>query len=167
MNIDKLNLSQRAPPHWICCISMLLLTLSACDSGVLFRSADSLKAGAEKALEEKNYSNAAVSANALISKQPDGYEGYFLLAQAEAQLGDRNASLSALEHAIKHGLKDDTQIDTNALLKPIRHMPAYVSLMAENCPDRPRPELDGVSIRQDGHSQEVRAGDVVIKLNQH
>jgi hypothetical protein len=167
MNVGKVNLSQRGRLQWFCCISMLLVTLNACDSGALFKSADSLKADAQKALEEKNYSNAAAAANVLIGKQPDGYEGYFLLAQAEAQLGDRNASLSALEHAIKHGLKDDTQIDKNALLEPIRQMPAYASLMAESFPNRRGPDSDGVSIRQDGNSQEVRAGDVVIKLNQN
>src|SRR5277367_6198181 len=104
MNVRKGRLSQRGPIQWFCCISMLLVTLNACDSGALFKSAESLKASAQKALEEKNYSNAAAAANALIDKQPDGYGGYFLLAQAQAQLGDRNASVSALEHAIRHGL---------------------------------------------------------------
>lgn len=149
------------------CISLLLLSLSGCDRGSLFKSADALKTDAQKALEEKNFSNAATTANKLITKQPGGYEGYFLLAQTQAQLGDRNASVSALEHAVKHGLKDDTQIDKNALLDPIRSMPAYESLMTENFPNRRGPKSDGVSIRQDGNSQEVRAGDVVIKLNQN
>jgi hypothetical protein len=167
MTFGNVNLSQRGRLQWFCGISRLLLTLNACDSGALFKSADSLKTGAQKALEEKNYSNAAAAANALIGKQPDSYEGFFLLAQAEAQLGDRNASVSALEHAIKHGMKDDTQIEKNALLDPMRQMPAYTSLMAENFPNHRSPDSDGVSIRQDGTSQEVRAGDVVIKLNQN
>lgn len=147
------------------CIYILIPSLSACDSGLLFKSADALKPSAQKALEEKNDSNAAMAASALIAKQLDDHEGYFLLAQAEAQLGDGNAGVSALEHAIKHGFDDDAQIDNDALLDPIRVMPAYGSLATKNFPNRGDPESDAASILQDGTSQEVRAGDVVIKLN--
>jgi hypothetical protein len=167
MNVGKVKLSQRRPLQWFWFVSMLLLTLNARDSGAMFDSTDSLNASAQRALEEKNYSDSAAAANSLIRKQPDGYQGYFLLAQAETQLGDRNASLSALEHAIKHGLKDATQIEKNALLEPLRQMPAYASMMAENFPNRGGPDSDGVSIRQNGNSQEIRAVDVLIKLNQN
>ena len=163
----RVVVSQRGSLWWYTCISVLLVSLSACDTGTIFKSAGALKTNAQKSLEEKNYTYAATAATALITKQPDGYEGYFLLAQAQAQLGDRNASVSALEHAIKHGLQDDNQIAKNALLDPIRAMPVYRSLMAENFPNHRGPDPDGVSIHQDGNSQEVRAGDVVIKINQN
>ncbi len=54
MILGNVNLSQRGRLQWFCGISMLLLTLNACDSGAQFKSADSLKTGAQKALEEKN-----------------------------------------------------------------------------------------------------------------
>jgi hypothetical protein len=52
-------------------------------------------------------------------------------------------------------------------VEPIRSMPAYGSLMAKNSQNHGGPEPDVVGIQQDGNSQEVRARDVVRKLNQN
>jgi hypothetical protein len=52
-------------------------------------------------------------------------------------------------------------------VEPIRSMPSYGSLMARNFQNHGGPEPDGVGIQQDENSQEVRARDVVIKLNQN
>lgn len=96
------------------------------------------------------------------------------MAQAQAQAGDKNAALVALEQSIKKGLKDDAQIDGNANLDPIKEMSAYQSLMKASFPDRKPekgearpPELQHeseVPITEKDGQQVLRAGDVVIQM---
>lgn len=150
------------------------LALSACD---MFATADQLKTDATAALTGHNYSTAAQIAQKWSDKTPDRYEAYFVLAQAQAQAGDKNAALSALEQAIKKGLKDDVQIDSNTNLDPIKAMSAYESLMNAQFPDRKAGQEhrdegkqenkhnDGeVSIIEKDGQQVLRAGDVVIQV---
>lgn len=150
----------------------LCLALSACD---MLASADKLKADANSALTARNYSSAAQIAQKWTEKTPDHYEAYFVLAQAQAQAGDKNAALVALEQAIKKGLKDDAQIDGNTNLDPIKEMSAYQSLMKSSFPDRKptqtekqdsegKGEESEVSITEKDGQQVLRAGDVVIQM---
>lgn len=149
----------------------LFLALSACDMLV---SADKLKSDAAAALTARNYSSAAQIAQKWSEKTPDHYEAFFVLAQAQAQAGDKNAALVALEQAIKKGLKDDAQIDGNANLEPIKDMSAYQSLMKASFPDRkpkqeeaqkPQARHDSeVSITEKDGQQVLRASDVVIQM---
>lgn len=148
----------------------LCLALTACD---LIASADKLKSDATAALTARNYSSAAQIAQKWSEKTPDHYEAFFVLAQAQAQAGDRNAALVALEQAIKKGLKDDTQIDSNTNLDPIKEMSAYESLMKASFPDRKQEEAQKpetqlsdseVSITEKDGQQILRAGDVVIQM---
>lgn len=158
----------------------LLATVAGCDMDFL-KSADSFKTDARHSIEAKNYSEAASLALKLTEKAPTDYEGYFLMAQAKAQVGDKNAAVTALEQAIKRGLKDDEQIDKNVNLDPIKTMTAYKDLMASSFPSR-KATLDpivsatanavvsgsesssSVSIHQVDGKQVVRAGDVVIEM---
>jgi hypothetical protein len=152
----------------------LCLALSACD---MVASADKLKADASAALTARNYSSAAQIAQKWSEKTPDHYEAFFVLAQAQAQAGDKNAALVALEQAIKKGLKDDAQIDSNTNLDPIKEMSAYASLMKASFPDRKTPQEEAeeakpedkdddseVSITEKDGQQVLRAGDVVIQM---
>ena len=152
----------------------LCLALSACD---LFATADQLKTDATAALTGRNYSTAAKIAQKWADKTSDYYEAYFVLAQAQAQAGDKNAALAALEQAIKKGLKDDVQIDSNTNLDPIKAMSAYESLMKAQFPDRKVNHEDvhegkqedkhdngEVSIIEKDGQQVLRAGDVVIQV---
>lgn len=154
---------------------LLALLLAGCDTG-FFPTADSLKSSAKQALEAKNFSDAATSAQKYIDKIPNDYEGFFFLAQAKAQTGDKNAALVALEQAIKKGLKDDDQISKNVNLEAIKNMVAYKDLMKSSFPGRIDDDPAGnsasvtskssasVSITESGGKQIVRAGDVVIEV---
>lgn len=136
------------------------LLLSACDS------ADTIQARATQSLEQKNFSEAAKDAEALVKKTPDGYHGYFLLAQARAQLGDRNAAIAALESAIKKGYKDDAAIEANANLQALHGMSAYAELMNGAFPQRQKPvtAAGDASITESNTKTVIRAGDVVVEL---
>ena len=154
---------------------VLVASVSGCDSGLL-ASAEKLKSDARQSLEAKNFSDAARAAQIYIDKASGDYEGYFLLAQAKAQTGDKNASLVALEQAINKGLKDDEQIDNNANLEPIRSMIAYGDLMKKSFPGKAEPVASepgasasseasaSVSITESGGKQVLRAGDIVIEM---
>lgn len=148
----------------------LCFALGACD---IFVSADKLKTDATAALTARNYSSAAQIAQKWSEKAPDHYEAFFVLAQAQAQAGDKNAALGALEKAINKGLKDDTQIDGNTNLEPIKGMSAYESLMKTHFPDRKakqesaqevKSDTAEVSIQEKDGQQVLRAGDVVIQM---
>src|ERR1035438_5577353 len=102
----------------------LAIVLAACDVGSR-AGVDSIRAKATQSLVQKNFTDAANSADALIKRAPESSEGYFLLAQAEAQLDEKNAAIATLESAIKKGYKDQKSIETNANLAPIRDLPAY------------------------------------------
>ena len=153
--------------------AVIALMLTACDASYL-ASAEKLKAQAKQTIEAKDYSQAASAAQKLIEKSPEDYEGYFLLAQAKAQTGDKNAAIGALEQALKKGLKDDQQIDTNKNLEPIRSMAAYSDLMRANFPSRSsaaaatESSVQGqagasVSITEVDGKQTIRAGDIFIQ----
>lgn len=139
--------------------------LSACEGGP-FASADALRNRALQSLEHKNFSNAAEDAEALIQKQPEGYEGYFLLAQARTQLGDRNAGIAALELAINKGYKDDAAISANANLQALHTLSAYSELMDRAFPHRARAATvaGDASITESSDKTVIRAGDVVVEL---
>jgi tetratricopeptide (TPR) repeat protein len=146
----------------------LSITLHGCDSS-FFKSAESLKTEATSALASKNFSIASDLAKRYIEKSPKTYEGYFILAQAMAQLGDRNEAISALDHAIQNGLKDDVQIGQCAQLEPIRSMPAYRSLLDTHFPghsiNASTPNEQPASIQEANGKQIIRAGDVVIETS--
>lgn len=148
------------------------VALSACD---LLTNADKLKSEATSALTAHNFASAAQLAQKWSEKTPDHYEAYFVLAQAQAQAGDKNAALAALEQAIKKGLKDDVQIESNTNLDPIKSMTAYQALMNTHFPGRHSMQEDAQEESQMGDSNEVsitekdghqtlRAGDVVIQM---
>lgn len=157
------------------CLIASSLALAACDASP-WTSADSLRAQATQSLQQRNFTEAANKAEYLTKKRPDGYDGYFMLAQARAQLDDKNAALAALEAAIKKGYKDDQAIDENANLKPIRGMAAYAELMDTAFPKREKkPALDAdrgasmsasasAGITQSDSKTVIRAGDVVVEL---
>ncbi|MFA6970545.1 MAG: tetratricopeptide repeat protein [Gallionella sp.] len=142
------------------------------------KSAESIKADTRQSIDAKNYSEAAAIAQRLTEKSPADYEGYFMLAQATAQIGDKNEAIAALEKAIKNGLKDDEQIYKNTNLDPIKSMTAYTNLININfpskaaapknnvsTPDMNSSEVSGsVSIQEINGKQVVRAGDVVIEM---
>lgn len=147
-------------------VLFLCAALSACDS---ITSADKLKADANSALSAHNFSSAAQIAKQWSEKTPEQYEAFYVLAQAQAQAGDKNAALMALDQAIKKGLKDDIQIDDNKNLDPIKSMSAYESLMKANFPDRKgklgnKQDTGEVSIVEKDGQQVLRAGDVVIQV---
>jgi tetratricopeptide (TPR) repeat protein len=136
------------------------ILLSACDS------AESIRTHATQSLEQKNFTQAATEAEALIKKSPDGYDGYFLLAQARTQLGDKNAAIAALESAIKKGYKDDAAISANANLQPLHTLSAYNELMDSAFPKREKAVTaagDAV-ISESASKTVIRAGDVVVEL---
>lgn len=170
-----------AKHHFSCAlIAAIFAAIAGCDMDFL-KNTDSLKTDVRKSIEAKNYSEAAALALKLTEKAAADYEGYFLMAQAKAQVGDKNAAITALEQAIKKGLKDDEQIDKNVNLDPIKTMTAYKDLMASSFPSR-KATLDpivsatasavvsgsesssSVSIHQVDGKQVVRAGDVVIEM---
>ncbi len=146
----------------------LSLLLCACH---FFKGAEQLRTDANAALAARNFSVAAQLAQEWTTKASEQYEPYFVLAQAQAQAGDKNAALVALEQAIRKGLKDDVQIDSNANLDPIKSMVAYGDLMKAQFPGRTPPQQDSaapepgnVSITEKDGKQVLRAGDVVIEV---
>jgi hypothetical protein len=156
-------------------VFVLAAAMSGCDSSLL-ASAEKLKSEARQSLDARNFSDAARAAQIYIDKAPEDYEGYYLLAQAKAQTGDKNAALVALEQAIKKGLKDDEQIDNNPNLDPIKSMVAYGDLMKTSFPGRNAliagesgasasgEASASVSITESGGKQVLRAGDIVIEM---
>jgi tetratricopeptide (TPR) repeat protein len=152
-------------PYIIAALFAGAAILSACDSGP-FASADAIRNRASLSLEQKNFSEAAKDAEALIKKTPDGYDGYYLLAQARAQLGDKNAAIAALESAIKKGYKDDTAISANANLQPLQAMSAFRELMDSAFPKREKAvtAAGDVAVGETDSKTVIRAGDVVVEL---
>ena len=136
--------------------------MAGCDSGPL-ASAEKVRAHAVQSLEQRNFTDAAQTAEELIKKAPESYEAYYLLAQARAQLGDKNAALAALETAIKKGYKDDQAIAANANLQPLRGMAAYAELMASAFPRQPATS-GPVGITETASKTVIRAGDVVVEM---
>lgn len=150
----------------------LCLALSGCE---LLTSTDKLKSEANSALSARNFASAAQLAHKWAEKTPDQHEAYFVLAQAHAQAGDKNAALMALEQAINKGLKDDVQIESNTNLDPIKSMIAYQALMNKHFPglqaiqqeQHEESKNDGdneVSITEKDGQQTLRAGDVLIQM---
>ena len=144
---------------------LLAVCLTACDSGP-FASADSLRQHAAQSLEQKNFADAAKYAEEFSKKAPDSYEAYFLLSQARAQLGDKNAALAALESAIKKGYKDDAAISANANLQVLHPLSAYVELMDSAFPKREKAVVSSgeVGIKETDDKTVIRAGDVVVEM---
>ena len=105
------------------------LLLAAC-GGDTFTNAKTLRAQASESLAQKNYGIAADKAYAATLKAPKEAESYFLLAQAQAQLGRRNAAMASLENAIVNGFTDEEAIKGSANLEPLRKTEAYRELMA-------------------------------------
>lgn len=154
------------------CLVAACLIIVGCDAGP-FASAESLRTQAQQNLQQKNFTVAAEKADELTRKVPENYEGFFLLAQARAQLDDKNAALAALEAAIKKGYKDDKAIEENLNLKPIRGMAAYAELMDTAFPKREKKlqaNADGnaaagsVGIVETESKTVIRAGDVVVEM---
>lgn len=148
--------------------------LAACDSSP-FASAEAMRKHASQSLQQKNFSDAASQAEKLTIKAPDDYEAFYLLAQAQAQLGNKNAALAALESAIKKGYKDEQAISANDNLQALRNMPAYQELMDNAFPRRiqasaagtPVPDAaaqDAVGITETANKTIIRAGDVVVEM---
>ena len=105
------------------------LLLAAC-SGETFTNAKTLRTQATDSLAQKNYGIAADKAYAATMKAPKEAESYFLLAQAQAQLGRKNAAMASLETAIVNGFTDEEAIKGSANLEPLRKSEAYRELMA-------------------------------------
>jgi DNA-binding SARP family transcriptional activator len=167
--------SVKTPGSRVFQLALITLMITACDASFL-ASAEKLKAQVKQAIEAKDFSQAASAAQKLIEKSPEDYEGYFVLAQAKAQTGDKNAAIGALEQAMKKGLKDDQQIEANKNLEPIRDMSAYSDLMKAAFPSRaalatvPGISVHGqagaaVSITEADGRQTIRAGDIVIQTS--
>lgn len=158
-----------------CCLLAAAVILAACDSGAL-SNPDAMRKQAAQSLGNKNFGEAANQAEALSRKAPDDFEAHFLLAQAQAQLGNKNAALAALEAAINKGYKDDQAIAANTNLEPIRNMPAYLELMASAFPQRAAssagaalipdtaPANNAVGIIETNDKTVIRAGDVVVEM---
>lgn len=151
-----------------------IIVLVGCD---LLTSVEKLQSESNANLEARNFSSAAQSAKKWIDKSPEQYEAYFVLAQAQAQVGDKNAALLALEKAIKKGLRDDLQIENNKNLDPIKLMTAYQVLMNTHFPGRTvvregvREDMQSdvsanssASITEKDGQQILRAGDVYIQV---
>ncbi len=150
--------------HIASLILISLAALTACDTGPL-ANGESLRNRAAQNLEQKNFSEAAKYAEESIKKAPESYESYFLLAQAKAQLGDKNSALAALETAIKKGYKDDQAITANANLQPLRGMAAYAELMDSAFPRHSTAVgTPAAGITETATKTVVRAGDIVVEL---
>jgi hypothetical protein len=109
------------------------LLLAAC-SGDMFANAKTLRTQASESLVQKNYGIALEKAYAATLKAPKDAEAYFLLAQAQAQLGRKNGAMASLENAIVNGYTDEEAIKGNANLEPLRKAEAYKELMAATFP---------------------------------
>lgn len=152
---------------------LIVSSLMGCKPEFLMNAAD-LKTSTTQALEQRNFADAVQQAKKLVDKAPDDHQSHYLLAQAQAQAGDRSAALMSLEKAIKAGFKDDKEITSNPKLDPLRDMSAYADLMSKNFPDSSGASVSipgtskavsgNVSIQEspDGR-QVIRAGDVVIE----
>ncbi|WP_426343757.1 hypothetical protein ACN9MU_27755 [Pseudoduganella sp. R-32] len=104
------------------------LLLAAC--GDTFTNAKTLRTQATESLAQKNYGIAADKAYAATLKAPKEAESWFLLSQAQAQLGRKNAAMASLETAIVNGFTDEEAIKGSANLEPLRKSEAYKELMA-------------------------------------
>lgn len=149
------------------CLLAASLLLAACGN-------EDMRTKAVQSLQKKNFSAAAEQAGAVTQKAPDDYEMQFLLAQAQAQLGNRNAALAALEAAIKNGYKDDQAIRSNANLQSLAGMSAYEELMAASFPravaaapaaaPATAVAAGDVGITETRDKTVIKAGDVSIEM---
>ncbi|WP_028104590.1 hypothetical protein [Pseudoduganella violaceinigra] len=111
-------------------IRMLAACLALAACGDTFTNAKTLRTQATESLAQKNFGIAADKAYAATLKAPKEAESYFLLAQAQAQLGRKNAAMASLENAIVNGFTDEEAIKGNANLQPLHKAEAYKELMA-------------------------------------
>lgn len=132
------------------------LLLAAC-SGDLFANAKTLRAQATESLVQKNYGIAMDKAYAATLKSPKDAEGFFLLAQAQAQLGRRNAAMASLETAIANGFTDEEAIKGNANLAPLRNAEAYKELMAASF--TPAAPVDGTAPAEGAAAADAASGE--------
>jgi hypothetical protein len=125
------------------------LLLAAC-GGDTFTNAKTLRTQATESLAQKNYGIAAEKAYAATLKAPKEAESYFLLAQAQAQLGRRNAAMASLENAIVNGFTDEEAIKSNVNLQPLHKAEAYRELMAATFQPAAAPAEGAAPAAQEG-----------------
>ena len=84
------------------------LLLAAC-GGDTFTNSKTLRTQATESLAQKNFGIAADKAYAATLKAPKEAESWFLLAQAQAQLGRKNAAMGAARGKHKVGLANGSE----------------------------------------------------------
>jgi len=134
------------------------LLLAAC-GGDTFANSKTLRTQATESLAQKNFGIAADKAYAATLKAPKEAESYFLLAQAQAQLGRKNAAMASLENAIVNGFTDEEAIKGSANLEPLRKSEAYKELMAATFAQPAAAPAEGAApaAAAEGASEEARA----------
>jgi hypothetical protein len=63
--------------------------------------------------------------------RPDRPQGFFELARAQAESGDRKRALAALEQAVAAGFKDRSRLDGERAFDRLRADPAFLALRAK------------------------------------
>lgn len=132
------------------------LLLAAC-GGDTFTNAKTLRTQATENLTAKNYGIAADKAYAATLKEPKQAESYFLLAQAQAQLGRKNAAIASLETAIVNGFTDEEAIKGSANLEPLRKSEAYRELMAATFAPAAAAPAEGAAAAAEGEAAQAQA----------
>lgn len=124
-----------------------------------------------KAEVEKSNFGRAIDITYRISKfDSSNTDAYVVRSQALTSLGNTKDALSALEAAFEHGLKDLAVIESQQRLNALRESPEYQLLIQKyglhSTVGVAKAEIraGNVSIKEEGGSQVIKAGDISITL---
>lgn len=126
---------------------------------------------AKAALQEKNFGKVVEITINLVAKEPRNAEAFYIKSQAEALSGSVNAAIASLESAINAGFKDFNAISINKNFDAIRDKEQFVELIEKNDPNyqkksKTKITAGDVSISEGDDGEEIKAGDVTIKIDQ-
>lgn len=124
-----------------------------------------------KAEIEKNNFGRAIDITHRVSKfESNNTDAYVVRSQAMAMLGNNGDALGALEAAFEHGLRDLTVIEQQPRLIALRETPQYQLLLqrfglhSTAVISKTEIKAGNVSIKEEGGSQVIKAGDISITL---
>jgi predicted esterase len=98
---------------------------------VLHGVAASCGEAAREAMRQRDFSAAASALELAVVLRPDRPQGFFELARARAESGDRKRALAALEQAVAAGFKDRSRLDGERAFDRLRADPAFLALRAK------------------------------------
>ena len=121
-------------------------------------------------LNKKNFGNAIELTIRITKADPVNFDAYVIGSEAEAMSGDMKAALDKLEIAFRKGFKDTDRLTKEHRFVAVRATPEFNYLLRKYGLSQPEKtgeseiKTGDVSIKEDGNSQEIKAGGITIHI---